>query len=65
MAEQAIVLAATKLNVPVLRPVADHGRADLALDIGGHLWRVQVKSGQLSKASDVVIVRTSTNRYTP
>jgi hypothetical protein len=65
VAEQAIVLAATKLNIPVLRPVAEHGRADLALDVGGRLWRVQVKSGRLSKAGDVVIVHTSTSRYTP
>ena len=65
VAEQAIVLAATKLNVPVLRPVGEHGRADLALDIGRHLWRVQVKWGRLSKTGDVVIVPTSTSRYTP
>ncbi len=65
IAEQAIVLAAMKLNVPVLRPVGEHGRADLALDIGGRLWRVQVKAGKLSKARDVVIVHTSTSRYTP
>ena len=65
VAEQAIVLAATKLTVPVLRPVADHGRADLALDVGGRLWRVQVKWGKLSKASDVVLIHTSTSRYTP
>ena len=65
VAEQAIVLAATKLNVPVLRPVADHRRADLALDVGGRLWRVQVKWGKLSKRRDVVIVHTSTSRLTP
>jgi ribosomal protein L16/L10AE len=35
VAEQAIALAATKLGVPVLRPVAEHGRTDLALEIGG------------------------------
>ena len=55
VAEQAIVLAATKLGVPVLRPVAEHGRTDLALEIGGDLFRVQVKWGRLSPARDVVI----------
>jgi hypothetical protein len=45
IAEQAIVLAATKLRVPVWRPVSEHGRADLVLEIGGQLWRVQVKWG--------------------
>ncbi len=65
IAEQAIVLAATKLGVPVLRPVAEHGRTDLALEIGGDLLRVQVKWGQLSPTRDVVIVRVGTCRCTP
>ena len=65
VAEQAIVLAATKLGVPVLRPVAEHGRTDLALEIGGDLFRVQVKWGRLSPARDVVIVRLGTCRCTP
>jgi prevent-host-death family protein len=65
VAEQAIVLAATKLGVPVLRPVAEHGRTDLALEIGGDLFRVQVKWGQLSAPRDVVIVRIRTCRCTP
>lgn len=65
VAEQAIVLAATKLGVPVLRPVAEHGRTDLALEIGGDLFRVQVKWGRLSPARDVVMVRIGTCRCTP
>src|ERR1700758_2076781 len=64
VAEQAIVLAATKLGVPVLRPVAEHGRTDLALEIGGDLFRVQVKWGRLSPARDVVIVSLFTSRCT-
>jgi prevent-host-death family protein len=63
-AEQAIVLAATKLGVPVLRPVAEHGRTDLALEIGGDLFRVQVKWGRLSAMRDVVIVSLFTSRCT-
>jgi hypothetical protein len=65
VAEQAIVLAATKLGVPVLRPVAEHGRTDLALEIGGDLFRVQVKWGRLSPAGDVVIAAIATSRCTP
>lgn len=65
VAEQAIVLAATKLRVPVWRPVNEHGRPDLVLDIGGELRRVQVKWGQLSPERDVVIVRVRTCRCTP
>lgn len=65
VAEQAIVLTATKLRIPVWRPVAEHGRCDLVLEIGEKLWRVQVKWGRLSKAEDVVIVDLRTSRLTP
>ncbi len=58
------MLAATKLGVPVLRPVAEHGRTDLALEIGGDLFRVQVKWGRLSAMRDVVIVSLFTSRCT-
>ena len=59
------MLAAMKAGIPVLRPVAEHGRTDLALEIGGDLLRVQVKWGRLSPARDVVIVRVGTCRCTP
>jgi hypothetical protein len=65
VAEQAIVLAATKLGVSVLRPVAEHGRTDLALDIGDVLFRVQVKWGRLSASGDVIVVMLRTSRCTP
>jgi prevent-host-death family protein len=65
VAEQAVVLAATKLGVPVLRPVAEHGRTDLALEIGGDLFRVQVKWGRLNRTRDVVIAALATSRCTP
>jgi hypothetical protein len=65
VAEQAIVVAAMKLGVPVLRPIAEHGRTDLAFDIGGELLRVQVKWGRLSASGDVVIVSLETSRCTP
>jgi prevent-host-death family protein len=65
VAEQALVLAAMKLHVPVLRPVGEHGRCDLAFDIGDRIWRVQAKWGRLSKARDVVIVDLRTSRCTP
>jgi prevent-host-death family protein len=65
IAEQAIVFAATQLRVPVWRPVSEHGRADLVLDIGDRLWRVQVKWGRLNAARDVVIVSLLTSRCTP
>jgi prevent-host-death family protein len=64
VAEQAIVLAATKLRIPVLRPVNEHGRTDLALDIGGALYRVQVKWGRLSPTQDTITVVLYTSRCT-
>jgi hypothetical protein len=45
IAETQIAAAATKLGVPVLRPVVEHGRYDLAFEIGGRLLRVQCKWG--------------------
>ena len=34
-------------GVSVLRPLAEHGRCDLAFDAGGRSWRVQCKWGRL------------------
>ncbi len=65
VAEQAIVLAATKLRVPVLRPVSEHGRYDLALEIGDRLWRVQCKWGRLTERGDAISVHLYTCRCTP
>ncbi len=65
IAEQAIVLAAAKLHVPVWKPVSEHSRADLMFEIGGRLHRVQVKWGRLSERGDVVIARIGTSRHSP
>jgi antitoxin (DNA-binding transcriptional repressor) of toxin-antitoxin stability system len=65
VAEQAIVLAATKLHVPVWKPIAEHGRADLVLEIGPRLLRVQCKWGGLSPKRDVVMVATGGSRCSP
>jgi hypothetical protein len=65
IAEQAILLAAVKLGVPVTKPVAEHSRCDLAFGLGDRIWRVQVKWGRLSEAGDVVIVQLRTSRLTP
>ena len=62
IAEAEILAAAVRLDVPVLIPVSDHGRCDLALDIGGRLWRVQCKWGRLSEARDVVVVHLGGSR---
>jgi hypothetical protein len=64
VAELEIQAAAVRLGVPVFKPVGEHSRCDLAFDIGGRIWRVQVKWGRLSKASDTVIVHVFTSRWT-
>jgi prevent-host-death family protein len=64
VAEQAIVLAAMKLEIPVLRPIAEHGRSDLVLDIAGRLFRVQCKWGSLDEHRSVISVGLRTSRHT-
>ena len=53
IAEQAIALAAAKLDLPVARPNLD-ARYDLILDLGSRLLRVQCKWGTL----DGPVIRT-------
>src|SRR4029450_2991799 len=62
IAEAAIALAATRLNIDVYKPVAEGGRCDLILGVGHRLMRVQCKWPPL--VNDVVIVRCSTFRRT-
>jgi PD-(D/E)XK nuclease superfamily protein len=57
VAELEIQTAAAKLGLPVLKPVSEQLRFDLAFDIAGRVWRVQCKWGRLSAAGDVVIAR--------
>jgi hypothetical protein len=64
-AEQEIVLAAIRLHVPVLRPIDEHGRCDLAFEVRDRLWRVQCKWGRLSPDGNVVVVRTGQSRCPP
>jgi hypothetical protein len=49
IAETKIAAAATELGVSVLRPIVEHGRYDLAFEIGGELLRVQCKWGGLDR----------------
>jgi prevent-host-death family protein len=65
IAETAIAAAATKLGISVLRPIVEHGRYDLAFEIGNRLRRVQCKWGQLDDAGAVVRVALKSNRLTP
>jgi prevent-host-death family protein len=65
IAEAAITLEAIRLGIEVLKPVAEHGRYDLVLDIGSRLLRVQCKWGSLDEGQGIVCVRIGGSRYTP
>jgi prevent-host-death family protein len=57
VAEAEIAAAAIRLGVPVLKPLVEHGRYDLAFDLGHRLVRVQCKWAALR--GSVVAVRLS------
>lgn len=63
IAEIEIAAAAIRLEMVVLRPVADGGRYDLAFDIGDRLLRIQCKWASL--CGDILNVRCATSRHTP
>ena len=65
VAELAIELAATKLGIPVLKPVAEHGRFDLGFEIRERIYRVQVKTARLVRDGTALSISTETNRTTP
>jgi PD-(D/E)XK endonuclease len=65
IAEAAIKFAAVKAGVPVFTPVAEHGRTDLVLELGGHLQRVQCKWGRVSADKCTIIVAIGGSRLTP
>jgi hypothetical protein len=64
IAELKIATAAAELGVPVLRPLTDHCRYDLALEVGGSLLRVQCKWGALNSPGSVVQVKLQSSRCT-
>ena len=63
IAEAAIALEAVKLGIDVLKPVAEHGRYDLAFDLGHSMIRVQCKWARRDGA--VVVAHLSGFRQTP
>jgi prevent-host-death family protein len=65
IAEMKIATAATELGVPVLRPMTEHGRYDLAFEIGGRILRVQCKWGALDELGAVIRINLQGCRHTP
>jgi prevent-host-death family protein len=65
IAEMKIAAAATELGVQVLKPMTEHGRYDLAFEIGDRMLRVQCKWGALEDDGSVIKVNLQTCRHTP
>ncbi len=63
IAELKIIAEIASLGVPVLRPVTEHERYDLVIQIAGTFIRVQCKSAPLYR--DVVCIRTQSTRRGP
>ena len=62
VAETAIAAEATKLGIPVLKPLVEHTRYDLVFEVDNRLFRVQCKWAPLRQ--DVVVVNLMSTRYT-
>ena len=62
-AELAIAKEAARLGIDVLKPLTEHGRYDLALDVQGTIIRIQCKWGR--RAGDVIQVRISSSYHSP
>jgi prevent-host-death family protein len=65
VAEAGIAFHAMKLGIEVLKPAAEHGRYDLAFDLGERILRVQCKWGALDRANRIVVTRIRRSRHTP
>jgi prevent-host-death family protein len=65
IAETKIAAAATELGISVLRPIVEHGRYDLAFEIGERILRVQCKWAALDESAGVIRVNLQSCRHTP
>jgi prevent-host-death family protein len=65
LAESEITSAAIRLGIPVLKPVAEHGRYDLAFDIAGQMMRVQCKWASFDRGAGVIKVGLASSWCTP
>jgi prevent-host-death family protein len=65
IAELAIAAAAVKLGIPVLRPLVEHVRYDLAFQIGERLLRVQCKWGCVDEDQAIIKVQLQGSWLSP
>jgi hypothetical protein len=56
IAAAKVAAAAIELGIPVLRPIAEHGRYDLAFEIGRRILRAQCKWGSVDQDAAVIRV---------
>jgi prevent-host-death family protein len=65
IAELKIAAAATELGIPVLRPMTEHERYDLAFEVGGRILRVQCKWASLDAARGTIRVNLQGSWLSP
>jgi prevent-host-death family protein len=65
IAETKIAAAATELGIPVLRPIVEHSRYDLAFELGDRILRVQCKWGRLTDDRSVIAVQLQGSWLSP
>lgn len=63
VAELAIAKEAANLGLSVLKPLTEHERYDLVIDVNGCLLRIQCKWG--TREGDVVSARVSSSYHSP
>jgi prevent-host-death family protein len=61
VAEAAIMAAAIKAGIPVMKPMVEHTRYDLVFEIESRLYRVQCKWAPFQNG--VIVVRLISSRY--
>lgn len=65
VAESGFIFCAVRAGFSVLRPVTEHGAYDAALDVGGQLVRIQIKSGALDPDKGIIVARLRRARHSP
>ena len=65
IAEAGIAFHAMKHGIEVLKPAAEHGRYDLAFDLGERILRIQCKWGALDRTNKIIVTRIRGSRHTP
>jgi prevent-host-death family protein len=65
IAEMKIATAAIELGIPVLRPMAEHGRYDLGFEVGDRILRVQCKWASLHEPTGVIRVSLQSSWLSP